>query len=283
MTPELVDTSDGERRKELPREPNGSPRALQRVLDIFAAIAVAPEGLSLAELSVRVRTPKSSLLVLLRPMSNDGYLVHQDGRYTLGSEIFALSESILAARKIGNLLRTLMVETRERCDETIIYAAPSRDGDEVMYVDVLESRQMIRYSVSAGVSRPLYTSAAGQLILAYKDEAWREDYLQRVALRPLTDETIVDPAVLRKKLAKIRADGVSVSISEAVDGATGVAAPIFDSHAQVVAVLLVAGPSNRRGRQREAWRAAAVTGAAKASRALGYGSGTVKADSPSGN
>ena len=265
-----------------PRRPDGSPRALQRVLDIFGAIGSAPEGLSLTELSGRVRTPKSSLLVLLRPLSIDGYLIHQDGRYTLGSEIFALSESILATRKISNLIRTLMIETREVCDETIIHATLTKDGNEAAYVEVLESRQMIRYSVPTGVRRPLYTSAAGQLLLAYKAEAWRESYLRRVSLRPLTDKTITDPAILRKKLRKIREDGVSISVSEAVEGATGVAAPIFDSHGAVVAALLIAGPSNRQGREKSAWRNAAVKCAAKASRALGHGN-PIKVDNSSGS
>ncbi|OKO83104.1 hypothetical protein AC630_12220 [Bradyrhizobium sp. AS23.2] len=260
------------------RKPDGSPRALQRVLDIFGAIAAAPEGLSLTELSVRVRTPKSSLLTLLRPLSIDGYLVHQDGRYSLGSEIFALSESILAARKVGNLLRDLMLEAREQCGETVVHAAFTREGNEVVYVDVLESRQMIRYSVPAGVKRPLYTSAAGQLLLAYRDEAWQDDYLKSVPLKPLTSETITDPIVLRKKLRKIRADGVSISVSEAVEGASGVAAPIFNVRGEVVAALLIAGPSTRQDRDGSVWRDVAVSFAAKASRALGYRA-TLKADS----
>lgn len=252
------------------KKPDGSPRALQRVLDIFAAIAANPGGLSLTELSVRVKTPKSSLLTLLRPLSIEGYLIHQDGRYTLGSEIFALSESILAARKVGNLLKELMLAAQEECGETVVYATFTREGDEVTYVDVLESPQMIRYSVPAGVRRPLYTSAVGQLLLAYKDEAWQEQYLSRVPLKPLTGQTITDPIVLRKKLRKIKADGVSISISEAVDGAAGVAAPIFDARGDVLGALLIAGPSMRQSRERTVWRDVAVRYAARASRALGH-------------
>ncbi|MFC7691916.1 helix-turn-helix domain-containing protein [Paeniroseomonas aquatica] len=48
-------------------EEAGPPRALGRTLGIFAAVAAAPEGLPLAELSAALGSPKSSLLALLRP------------------------------------------------------------------------------------------------------------------------------------------------------------------------------------------------------------------------
>ena len=87
-----------------------SPRSLRRLLGIFDAIARAPEGLSLADLSGRLKSPKSSLLTLLRPLTTDGYLVHSNGRYVLGREIFALANNILSVRKLSALMRTLMDE-----------------------------------------------------------------------------------------------------------------------------------------------------------------------------
>jgi IclR family transcriptional regulator, acetate operon repressor len=247
-----------------------SPRSVRRLLGIFDAIASAPEGLSLADLSGRLKSPKSSLLTLLRPLSADGYLVHSNGRYALGREIFALANNILSARKLSALMRTLMEEAQQNCGETIILATMDAESESVTYVEVIESNQLIRYSVPAGVTRPLYTSAAGQLLLAYQAEKWREHYLKTTKLKPLTERTITDGKVLRQKLETIRNEGVSLSVSEAVDGATGVAAPIFDGDGQVVAALLIAGPSDRQSRNREKWRKLAKEYAAKASRALGF-------------
>lgn len=251
-------------------KPAASPRSLRRLLGIFETVARAPDGLSLADLSARLKSPKSSLLTLLRPLTADGYLVHNNGRYALGREIFALANNILSARKFSALIRSLMEEVHQLCGETIILATMDAENETVTYVDVIESSQLIRYSVPAGVTRPLYTSAAGQLLLAYQDEKWRERYLKATKLRPLTERTITDVKVLRRKLETIRNGGVSLSVSEAVDGATGVAAPVFDADGQVIAAFLIAGPSDRQSRNREEWLRLAKEYAAKASRTLGF-------------
>jgi DNA-binding IclR family transcriptional regulator len=240
------------------------------MLGIFGAIAQSPEGLSLAELSSRLESPKSSLLTLLRPMVADNFLVHADSRYTLGNESFALATNILSARKFSSVVRGLMIELQRECPETIILAVMDRGAQTVVYMDVLESPQLIRYSVPSGTVRPLYTSAAAQLLLAYQDEKWREQYLKRTKLKPLTARTITDVAQLRKKLALVARTGLSVSVAEAVEGASGVAAPIFGADGNILGALLIAGPVNRYNRDGQRWGNFAKDFAARASRAVGY-------------
>lgn len=246
------------------------PRALPRMLGIFDAIARSPDGLSLAELSSRLKSPKSSLLTLLRPMVADNYLVHSNNRYTLGNESFVLATNILSARKFGSIVRGLMMELQQSCPETIVLAIIDRAAQTAIYTDVIESSQLVRYSVPNGASRPLYTSAAGQLLLAFQDDKWRDQYLRRVKLSPLTARTLTNVEQLRKKLNSIRRTGLSVSVSEAVEGATGVAAPIFGSDGEIVAALLIAGPTDRYNREGQNWGELAKDTASRASRAIGF-------------
>lgn len=248
----------------------GGPRSLQRMLGIFDEIARSPDGLSLAELNGRLKSPKSSLLTLLRPLVANGYLAHFNGRYSLGNESFALATNIISARKFGAVVRRLMLEAQKQCPETVILAVVDRAAQTVIYSDVLESPQLIRYSVAAGASRPLFTSAAGQLLLAYQDEKWRDRYLRTVKLKPLTKRTIVDVSQLRKKLDLIRKTGLSISISEAIEGATGAAAPIFGSDGSVLAALLIAGPTERHAREGRNWSEVVKDFAEQASRAVGF-------------
>ncbi|MEZ5901653.1 MAG: IclR family transcriptional regulator [Hyphomicrobiaceae bacterium] len=253
------------------------PRSLQRMLGLFDVIARSPDGLSLAELSSRLKSPKSSLLTLLRPMVAGNYLSHSNGRYSLGNESFVLATNILSARKFGPVVRGLMTELQQQCPETIILAVIDRAAQSVMYSDVLESPQLVRYSVPSGTARPLYTSAAGQLLLAYQDEKWREQYLKRVRLKPLTARTVTNIEQLRKKLNSIKRTGLSVSVSEAVEGATGVAAPIFGPDGAILATLLVAGPTDRYSREGQSWGDFARDFASRASRAVGF-SGAARQD-----
>jgi DNA-binding IclR family transcriptional regulator len=240
------------------------------MLGIFDVIARSPDGWSLAELSSRLKSPKSSLLTLLRPMVAGSYLNHSNSQYTLGNESFVLATNILSARKFGSLVRGLMTDLQQQCPETIILAVIDRAAQSVMYSDVLESPQLIRYSVPSGTARPLYTSAAGQLLLAYQDEKWRDQYLKRVKIKPLTARTVTNVEQLRKKLNSIKRTGLCVSVSEAVEGATGVAAPIFGPDGAILAALLIAGPTDRYSREGQSWEDFARDFASRASRAIGF-------------
>ena len=141
------------------------PRSLNRILALFDLVAQSDQGLSLAELSTALDCPKSSLLVLLRPLTEKGYLMRENDAYSLGPRIFQFAQTILAKHPFESVLRGVMKELVKQTGETVIYAV--RDGDRVTYSSVVESSQPVRYVAQTGVDRPLFCSASGLVMLAY--------------------------------------------------------------------------------------------------------------------
>ena len=228
-----------------------SPRSLVRLLGLFEAIARASDGLTLVELSIALESPKSSLLTMLKPLTATGHLLHEAGRYRLGPTVFVFAETLLRARQSSPLIRAFMQELWTETKETVLLTAIDREAQLVTYVECLDSPQFVRYVVPAGTTRPLYCSAAGQALLAFQPEAWREHYLLGTRLQKLTPKTITDRNSLRRRLDMIRSSGISVSISEAIPGAAGIAVPIMHGDGVVNEALLLAGPSDRIGRDQE--------------------------------
>ncbi len=240
-------------------------------MGILKAVAAAQNGLTLVDLSKSLDSPKSTLLGLLRPLTEDGFLHHADRRYHIGKDLFALAAQIQSARKITTLLRSHIEQLREKTGETVMLALVDLEREVISYVEVLESRKQVRYAIPAGVTRPLYASAASQLLLAYQDEGWCIDYLARIALEPLTPKTITKPRTLAKRLQAIRSDGLAFSDSEAVEGAAGIAAPVFDTTGNVVAALAIGAPAERARKYKHRWCKIIKELAASASRSLGQG------------
>lgn len=249
---------------------NQSPRALGRLLGLFDALALEPEGVTLARLSIILATPKSSLLTMLRPLVAQEYLLHSNNRYQLGPELYRLAANILSTRKFSNLMRGFMESLANDCQETVILGVADLDTLSILYQDVIESPQSVRYVVPAGVSRKLYGSAGGRLVLAYQDTAWREKYIRSTKLEPLTDRTVTDPDRLLQMLEEIRASGYAFGVGEAVRGAAGVAAPIFHADGRLAAALLIGAPEDRAVERRSTLIDLVVRTAAEASRAMGY-------------
>jgi DNA-binding IclR family transcriptional regulator len=84
----------------------------------------------------------------------------------------------------------------------------------------------------------------GKVLLAFAPETERERLL-RQTLEPMTKNSIVDPARLRKHLDDVRTKGYAQTIEELEEGLNAVAAPVRSGNGDVVAAVSVAGPSFR--------------------------------------
>ena len=76
-----------------------------------------------------------------------------------------------------------------------------RDTD-VLYVDVVEGLEPLRFYADLGARAPAYATASGKAMLAHHADL--VPGVVRKGLRRLAPGTITRPAVLRRRLAEIR-------------------------------------------------------------------------------
>jgi DNA-binding IclR family transcriptional regulator len=240
-----------------------------RVIDLLERLATAPDGLGLKELSATLGVPKSSLLPLLRTLVARGYLEQRGGAYRLGARAAALGSGWPAGRVLAEVARPELVALMRRTGETVLLAALAPDASSVVYLDRVESEQLIRYSSGVGDRRDLHATSSGKVLLAFLPAERRERILRSLRLTRYTERTLTSLPALRAALDEIRRRGTCVNVDEIVAGATGVAAPVFDRWGAVVAACVVAGPTERiRFRTRQLDAAARATARA-VSRLLG--------------
>jgi DNA-binding IclR family transcriptional regulator len=221
-------------------------RGASRVLRILEFLAQNADGFTLAELTRRLRVPKSSLLALLRTFAGHGYLEHQpNGVYRLGPKAIEIGIRSPSQRELPALAAPVLLDLMEKSGESVFLASLAHDGPEVVYIDKVESRQQIRYSASLGERRRLHCTAPGLAVFAFMPTAERERLLATMSLPRLTDSTITDRDALRACLDEVRKTGVSISIDGFIAGASAIAAPIFDRHGRAVAACTVVGPTPR--------------------------------------
>jgi IclR family acetate operon transcriptional repressor len=88
---------------------------------------------------------------------------HDDGSYSLGLHIAALAARLPQIERLRTIARPRLVQLRERTGETANLLI--RDGDDVIYLDQVESLHALRHTGWAGRSIPLSISAAGQALV----------------------------------------------------------------------------------------------------------------------
>jgi len=221
-------------------------RATDRVIDILELTAASRDGLVLKDLSLGVETPKSSLLPLLRTLSARGYLEQgRAGEYRLGPRALELAVRSPGCRDLVEAARPALGALMRRTGESAFLTTLATDAAAVVFIDVVETDQLIRYTVSVGQRSPLHATANGKAILAFLPDGERDEILRALPLKRYTDRTLTSVPALRAALDEIRATGVGLSLDEIVRGASGIAAPVYDREGRVVGACAVGGPTDR--------------------------------------
>ena len=204
------------------------------------------EELGVSELARRLGLGKSTVHRLLTTLVSEG-LVEQNtetGAYRLGMVMFELGQAVRVHMDlhaaVGPVLAPLREQTHESCQVGVL------DGHEVVYVDRLESAHTLRLMTETGRRVPAHCTQLGQGAVGPPLTRVVEAVLAAAPLTRLTPHTIVDPALLRAELDKVRARGWAEAVEEREIGVASIAAPIRD----------IAGRSSRpsaSARQRPGW------------------------------
>lgn len=249
------------------------PMVLPRAFALLRTLSRQPQGLNLSALAVSLRVPKSSLSSTLKALTEQDILTRRGTLYFLGPEAYGLASTILAGRTIRQIARPYLEATSEETGETVLLAELDTDQQNACYIDSVESDKSIRFSVPLAARRPLFTSAAGRVFLAYMTDQQRQVYYDTVKLEKLTNETVTDRAALETILAKVRLDDLAVTMGEYAIDAAGFAVPIRNSDGDIVAALTIGVPVSRAQRERDTYSQAAVKTGAAISKILGYSRG----------
>jgi DNA-binding IclR family transcriptional regulator len=254
-----------------------SPQSVTRVIQILEALCASSTPISLAHLSRVLKAPKSSVAALLRGLTEAGFVVPFEGSYRLGPSAFGLGSALLEARRqlqSSDLVRDGMRRLAERSGETVLFAVRDASAETMTYVDVIESRNAVRFAVSVGDRRPLYCTAGGRVLLASLEDEDLQRYLDRLKPQQLTFNTETDKRRLAEAIATARQKGVAQTQDQATDGVTGTAAGIRDATGAVIGALIVAAPSSRLQHRGAELAVLVSEEAATISRSLGYRAST---------
>ncbi len=247
------------------------PRSVTRLLNVLRVLALSEESVSLAQLSLATRTPKTSLLALLRTLVDAGYIVQREAGYMLGAEAFALGSVIIGQRRLAQLARPVLQRLAEQSGETILLAELSADSTHAIYIDKVESTRAIRFIASVGERRPLYGSACGRALLAFQDDAFRKNYLSGTRFIPLNpNKKMMSRGELEGIIKDIRKNSLATTNEDVNEGVVGFGSPIFGRDGETVAAIAIGAPVVRGLQQAKVMSRLVKDGAREISRTLGY-------------
>jgi len=221
-------------------------QSIERAIDILRSFTEFEPELRVTELAHRLDLHKSTVSRILATLQRGGLVGKnpESGKYRLGLGLISLAGVALGRLDVRGVaqpyLNKLTAFTQETVNITVV------EGNECVNIERARSPQPIRYEGWIGRRTPLHCTAAGKVLFAHLPIEKRAVRLA-LPLAKYTSKTVTDGHKLEQNLALIRHQGYAIVHEEFEEGFSGIAAPIFNHEAQVVAAISVSGPTYRIG------------------------------------
>lgn len=218
-------------------------KSAERTLAIFEAFEVLKRAATLRELAEACDIPVSTCHSLVHTLINHQYLYQTSRRKDLypTRRILDLAANIVAHDPFLERMSPVLEALRHETQETIILG--KRQKDQILYIEVLESPQTIRYSSRAGALKALHSTCIGKVMLGSLKPADLTAWLRAHPLPKVTTNTITTQARLLEELREGARVGFYTTRGENVADVTAIAVPLRVN--DELLGLAVAGPSHR--------------------------------------
>jgi IclR family KDG regulon transcriptional repressor len=217
-------------------------QSLGRAFGILEEIAKHRDGIGLADLSKLVGLHNSTTFHLAKTMVSLGYIRQEKDskRYRIGRPLFALAASALDEIEMVKVATPLLEDLSRETGETSHFAV--RMGDTVVVIARTSGPGAFQLTDRVGMVRPAHCTALGKVILAALRSDQLERFLARIDLKPSTDKSITDTAVLLREIEAIRRSGVALDDGEFNPEVRCIAVPVTDFTGRFIGAVGISGP-----------------------------------------
>ena len=216
-------------------------RAIGNALHVLELFQHSGNPLTLSEVRLQAKLPKSSAFRILRTLEIAGYLQKIEG------DRFALAVAVLIPNQLVNQVveaaRPRMKQLSQEFRETISLAFLFANHIEV--AAVIDSPHRVNMGNTVGGIISPHASSLGKCITAFQPDGRRERLMRSFSLVRFTPHTIIDEVALNKELDQVRERGYATDLEESTPGGCCLAAPIIGKQGQAIAAISISMPKMR--------------------------------------
>jgi len=256
-------------------KPTNLIQTIERVSDILDVLALNSKGISLGDLSAKVKLPKGTTHRILSSLLFFDFVRQypQTRSYSLGFKLVELGSILLEQINLRKEAEPFLHALSQRTKETTYLAI--LDGVEVVYVEKIEAEDHsigLRATSKIGQRNMAHSCSLGKVLLAALPDQELDELLLEMKFVQKTENTITDPLHLKDHLNSVMSRGYAIDDEESERGIRCVAAPVRNEIGQIVAAVSISGPAIRITREKvqESLKDEVMATALEISRQLGF-------------
>lgn len=224
--------------------------AVDRALRLLALFREQPD-LRLSEVRSRLDVGQSTAHRLMAMFVYHGFAVQdpQTRVYRAGPALFEVGLAVVHNFDLRAVGRPIMEALADHCGETVHLG--TLEGNQVRYVDCIESRAALRVGSRTGQLGPAHATSLGKAMLAVLPDGVVRKLFPSPRLPAVTGRTMTRRSDLLAELARVREHGFARNVEEMEDGVTSVGVAVVHPLRGMVGALSVAAPVTRTSSPRQ--------------------------------
>ncbi len=214
--------------------------AIDKCFAILELLARAKGPMGISDISGKLDLNKSTVfnightLTALNVLEN-----HGDGKFGLGARFYMLANM---AGKRSALIQTIHPYLDKIHEQTGLSAFLGLRSDKhAIVIDKVDSGHGLKVSAEIGLQMPVLAGAGIKAMLSLLPDQAIDDVLARAELHRFTARSVVDKAVFRAEVLKVREEGVAYDMEEFIDGVVAFAVPVVSGRSDVQAAVWAVG------------------------------------------
>jgi DNA-binding IclR family transcriptional regulator len=225
---------------------NEKIKSIDKALDLLEFLSVNEQETGITEISKKLHMGLSTVHRILTTLKSRGYVIQnqQTTKYRLGIKLFELGCAVQSTKRLVEITKPYLKQLSQSTNETANLAI--LEGKEVIYLDTIESPEILRTEIMAGTRTPAHCTALGKVLLAFiSDLEFKSLYKSDEPLSSLTSKSISSLEELKKRLEKVKEQGYAVDREEYKIGVNCIGVPIFGRNGEAITAISITGPASR--------------------------------------
>lgn len=224
---------------------HGRVQSVDRAMMLLEAMGEDEEGNRLIDLASRTGLAPSTVHRILTTLEQRQFIQFNpnDRMWHIGRQAFAIGSAFTRRSNIVATALPFLRRLRDQTRETVNLGF-MQDG-EMVFVDRIESRDIIRSVTRVGGKAPMTASAMGKAILATCSREEMAAVMEREGGRRFTVNTLTDLQTLQANLEDVRKEKYAVDDEELVPGLRCVAAAVFNHQGDAICAISISSLSAR--------------------------------------
>jgi len=211
----------------------------KKAIEILEVLAEAQERVKLGHLASRVGLSDNKTSRILKTLCAKGLVEGLKGHYRLVFSPATFAQKQLNNMSVINAAHPVLVNLANKLDEAVYLTIPK--DDEVLFLDMADSRQQIKTESLLGRLLPFFSNAAGKVMRSLDSR----DLVERLLKKIGRNKGAKAMESLDLELEDIRSKGVAVDRGGLGEGIISVAVAVRDYSGAVIGAIILIGPSFR--------------------------------------